>query len=43
MRLVVNISPRQFLEPHLFETIRQTLEVSGLAPSRLELDLTGRP
>ena len=39
-RVIVNLSPRQFLEPHLVETVRQTLEVSGLAPSRLELDLT---
>ena len=39
-RLIVNLSARQFLEPHLVETIRQTLEVSGLPPSRLELDLT---
>ncbi|MGE5126120.1 MAG: putative bifunctional diguanylate cyclase/phosphodiesterase, partial [Betaproteobacteria bacterium] len=40
VRLVVNVSPREFLEPHLFETIRQALDVSGLPPSRLELDLT---
>jgi diguanylate cyclase (GGDEF)-like protein len=40
IRLVVNLSPRQFAEPHLFETVRQALEVSGLPPSRLELDLT---
>jgi diguanylate cyclase (GGDEF)-like protein/PAS domain S-box-containing protein len=40
VRLVVNLSPRQLQEAHLVETIRQTLEVSGLDPGRLELDLT---
>jgi diguanylate cyclase (GGDEF)-like protein/PAS domain S-box-containing protein len=40
VRLVVNLSAKQFLQPGLVEIVRQTVEQSGLAPSRLELDLT---
>jgi len=40
VRLVVNLSSRQFLQPNLVEVVRQALEQSGLPASRLELDLT---
>jgi diguanylate cyclase (GGDEF)-like protein/PAS domain S-box-containing protein len=39
VRLVVNLSVRQLRDPHLFGTVRQAVEVSGLPPARLELDL----
>ena len=40
VRLVVNLSSRQFLQPNLVDVVRQALEQSGLPASRLELDLT---
>jgi diguanylate cyclase (GGDEF)-like protein/PAS domain S-box-containing protein len=40
VRLVVNLSSRQFLQPNLVELVKQALEQSGLPASRLELDLT---
>ena len=40
IRLIVNLSTRQFLQPNLVEVVRQALEQSGLPASRLELDLT---
>ena len=40
VRVVVNLSARQFLQPNLVDTVREALEKSGLLASRLELDLT---
>jgi len=40
VRVVVNLSARQFLQPNLVEVVRDALAESGLDPSRLELDLT---
>jgi diguanylate cyclase (GGDEF)-like protein len=40
VRVVVNLSARQFLQPDLVATVREALERSGLEASRLELDLT---
>ena len=36
----VNLSPKQFKEPNLVQTIQQTLAETGLNPCRLELELT---
>lgn len=36
----VNLSPRQFQEPHLVETISRALRESGLAPAWLKLEIT---
>ncbi len=38
--VAVNISPKQFAYPGLANTILQALSASGLAPSRLELEIT---
>lgn len=38
--VAVNISPKQFTYPGLSSTIMQALSSSGLAPSRLELEIT---
>jgi diguanylate cyclase (GGDEF)-like protein/PAS domain S-box-containing protein len=40
MRISVNLSARQFDNPDLDDTIRSVLEQTGLAPERLELELT---
>jgi diguanylate cyclase (GGDEF)-like protein/PAS domain S-box-containing protein len=40
VRVVVNLSARQFLQPSLVDAVREALETSGLLASRLELDLT---
>ena len=40
VRVVVNLSARQFLQPDLVDTVREAVETSGLRASRLELDLT---
>lgn len=40
VRLAVNLSPRQFLQPELVDAVKSALSESGLAASRLELDLT---
>jgi diguanylate cyclase (GGDEF)-like protein/PAS domain S-box-containing protein len=40
VRVVVNLSARQFLQPNLVGTVAEALEKSGLAAGRLELDLT---
>ena len=40
MRVVVNLSARQFLQPNLVDVVREALSASGLEPGRLELDLT---
>ncbi len=40
VRLAVNLSPLQFRSGHMPDQIREALRVSGLKPSRLELELT---
>jgi diguanylate cyclase (GGDEF)-like protein/PAS domain S-box-containing protein len=40
--IAVNLSPRQFLQPHLVEEVRVILEETGLEPSQLELEITER-
>jgi diguanylate cyclase (GGDEF)-like protein len=40
VRVVVNLSARQFVQPSLVENVAAALSASGLEPSRLELDLT---
>jgi EAL domain-containing protein (putative c-di-GMP-specific phosphodiesterase class I) len=40
VRVVVNLSARQFLQPNLMDAVADALRLSGLAASRLELDLT---
>jgi diguanylate cyclase (GGDEF)-like protein/PAS domain S-box-containing protein len=39
-RVAVNLSPAQFHQRHLAATIRAILNQAGLAPSRLELEIT---
>lgn len=36
----VNLSARQFLDPKLYGDVREALRQSGLAPNRLELEIT---
>ncbi|WP_102957998.1 putative bifunctional diguanylate cyclase/phosphodiesterase [Mangrovicella endophytica] len=38
--ICVNLSPVQFKDTNLVETVRQALAVSGLAPGRLDLEIT---
>ena len=40
IRIGVNLSPRQFKDPHLLRDIGDALEQSGMAPELLELELT---
>jgi diguanylate cyclase (GGDEF)-like protein/PAS domain S-box-containing protein len=40
VRVVVNLSARQFLQPDLVKSVGDALRTSGLEASRLELDLT---
>ncbi|WP_051356941.1 bifunctional diguanylate cyclase/phosphodiesterase [Azorhizobium doebereinerae] len=40
VRLAVNLSPLQFRSGHMADHIRDALRASGLAPRRLELELT---
>ncbi len=40
MKVAVNLSPLQFLSGDLVRTVREALELSGLAPGRLELEIT---
>jgi diguanylate cyclase (GGDEF)-like protein len=40
LRMAVNLSARQFRQPHLCPLISETLREHGLAPDRLELELT---
>ena len=40
IRIGVNLSPRQFKDPHLLHDIGDALEQSGMAPELLELELT---
>ena len=42
LRIAVNLSPKQFTAPNLFHMIEQTLKETGLAPGRLELEITER-
>jgi len=38
--MAINVSPRQFRDPHFVETIRTALDDSGLAGESLELEIT---
>lgn len=40
MRIAVNLSPIQFRSGNVCEVVRDALQKSGLAPSRLELEIT---
>jgi EAL domain-containing protein (putative c-di-GMP-specific phosphodiesterase class I)/DNA-binding response OmpR family regulator len=40
LRVAVNIAPRQAMQPHFAETVRQALTESGFAGDRLLLELT---
>ncbi len=40
IKVSVNLSPSQFHAPDLLDTIRSVLEETGLAPGRLELEVT---
>jgi EAL domain-containing protein (putative c-di-GMP-specific phosphodiesterase class I) len=40
LRVAVNLSPRQFVDPHLLNDIRNALGQSGMPPSLLELEIT---
>jgi EAL domain-containing protein (putative c-di-GMP-specific phosphodiesterase class I) len=40
LRVAVNIAPRQAMQPHFAETVRQAIAESGLAGDRLLLEIT---
>jgi diguanylate cyclase (GGDEF)-like protein len=40
LRVGINLSPRQFLEPTLFDKIQQAIQSSGANPARIELEIT---
>ena len=40
VRVAINLSPVQFRNKHLAETVRETLEETGLRAQRLELEIT---
>ncbi|MBL8588182.1 MAG: EAL domain-containing protein [Methylobacteriaceae bacterium] len=40
VRIAVNLSPVQFRTPRLFDDVRRALHATGLAPQRLELEVT---
>lgn len=40
IRIAVNLAPRQFQAPNLVDIVRSALADSGLAPDRLELEIT---
>lgn len=40
LRVGINLSPRQFLNPQLPRHIEQALQASGVTPARLELEIT---
>ena len=40
IRVAVNLAPRQFQQTDLVESVAQTLSETGLAPDRLELEIT---
>jgi diguanylate cyclase (GGDEF)-like protein len=42
VKLAVNLSPVQFSAPDLIDVVRRALNMSGLAPNRLELEITER-
>jgi diguanylate cyclase (GGDEF)-like protein len=42
LNVAVNLSPVQFTAPNLYEIIERTLAETGLAPHRLELEITER-
>jgi diguanylate cyclase (GGDEF)-like protein len=42
VKLAVNLSPVQFSAPDLISVVRRALNTSGLAPNRLELEITER-
>ncbi|MEO1576335.1 MAG: EAL domain-containing protein, partial [Pseudomonadota bacterium] len=39
-RIAVNVSPRDVCGPHLVEFVEEALESSGIAPGRLEVEVT---
>ncbi|MFZ2169669.1 MAG: EAL domain-containing protein [Methylococcaceae bacterium] len=39
-QVAVNLSPRQFLEKDLFQTIKEVLDETGIKPSSLKLEIT---
>jgi diguanylate cyclase (GGDEF)-like protein len=42
MHVAVNLSPMQFTVPNLLQTVESILSETGLAPNRLELEITER-
>lgn len=40
LRVAVNVSPMQFRKPGFVDTVSSALQASGLAPARLELEVT---
>ena len=40
LRLAVNVSPLQFIEPGLADSIRRIVTQTGISPSQLELEIT---
>jgi len=40
LRIAVNLSPRQFTDPHLLRDIKAALAASAMAPQLLELEIT---
>ncbi|MGI8931188.1 MAG: putative bifunctional diguanylate cyclase/phosphodiesterase [Sphingomicrobium sp.] len=40
VRVAVNLSPVQFNDPHIVETVSSALTEAGVTPSRLELEIT---
>jgi diguanylate cyclase (GGDEF)-like protein len=42
VKLAVNLSPVQFSAPDLIDVVQRALNMSGLAPNRLELEITER-
>ena len=40
LSMAVNLSPRQFLDPNLVDSVRQVLEETGMPPHLLELEIT---
>jgi diguanylate cyclase (GGDEF)-like protein len=40
LKVSINVSPRQLRDPGLVEEVRRALAVTGLSPSRLELEVT---
>ena len=42
LKIAVNLSPVQILAPNLLETVQRALAESGLAPHRLEIEITER-